>query len=191
MRRYPQSRFSSGQSHDQGFESRRGARPARSAVAAAVVLLSDQPAMPGQQRLGGDDRGHFGQDLPPQPLGLGGQATALVVVESKALVAELLAKNPVLLAQGSQSPAVGVGSSSRQRRSAGSGMGPGSLTSGRSHYRRRQGSSPAVSDRSSFRAIVRPAKAGMFSGRQSHRGKSQEPRSLGCIRGGNEADEAN
>jgi len=37
---------------------------------------------------------------------------------------------------------------------------------------------------------VRPAKAGMFSGRQSHRGKSQKPRSLGCIRGGNEADEA-
>jgi len=26
-----------------------------------------------------------------------------------------------------------------------------------------------------FRAIVRPAKAGMFSGRQSHRGKSQSP----------------
>jgi hypothetical protein len=38
---------------------------------------------------------------------------------------------------------------------------------------------------------VRPAKAGMFSGRQSHRGKGQKPRSLGCIRGGNEADEAN
>jgi hypothetical protein len=26
----------------------------------------------------------------------------------------------------------------------------------------------------------------MFSGRQSHRGNSQRPRSLGCIRGGNE-----
>ena len=38
---------------------------------------------------------------------------------------------------------------------------------------------------------VRPAKAGMFSGRQSHRSNSQELRSLGCIRGGNEADEAN
>ena len=29
----------------------------------------------------------------------------------------------------------------------------------------------------------------MFSGRQSHPGKSQNPRSLGCKRGGNEADE--
>ena len=38
---------------------------------------------------------------------------------------------------------------------------------------------------------VCPAKAGMFSGRQSHQGKRQEPCSLGCIRGGNEADGAN
>src|SRR5438105_8162328 len=37
---------------------------------------------------------------------------------------------------------------------------------------------------------VRPAKAGMFSGRQSHRGKSQKPCNLGRIRGGNEAGEA-
>jgi hypothetical protein len=42
-----------------------------------------------------------------------------------------------------------------------------------------------------LREPVRPAKAGVFSGRQSHRGNSQEPRSLGCIRGGNEANEAN
>src|SRR5450432_3107679 len=28
---------------------------------------------------------------------------------------------------------------------------------------------------SSFRTLVRPAKAGMFSGRQSHRGNSQDP----------------
>jgi hypothetical protein len=42
-----------------------------------------------------------------------------------------------------------------------------------------------------FAEQCRPAKAGMFSGRhQSHRGKSQKPRSLGRIRGGNEADEA-
>ena len=42
-----------------------------------------------------------------------------------------------------------------------------------------------------FGEPVRPAKAGMFSGGESHRGKSRKPRSLGCIRGGNEADEAN
>jgi hypothetical protein len=28
--------------------------------------------------------------------------------------------------------------------------------------------------------LVRPAKAGMFSGRQSHRGKNRKPRSLDC-----------
>jgi hypothetical protein len=32
-----------------------------------------------------------------------------------------------------------------------------------------------IQNRSSFRTIVRPAKAGMFSGRQSHRGNSQDP----------------
>mgnify|MGYP002808841390 CR=1 FL=1 len=45
--------------------------------------------------------------------------------------------------------------------------------------------------RASSRPYVRPAKAGMFSGRKSRRGKSQKPRSLGCRRGGNEAAEAN
>ena len=38
--------------------------------------------------------------------------------------------------------------------------------------------------------LVRPGKADMFSGSQSHRGRSQKPFSLGRIRGGNEADEA-
>ena len=38
--------------------------------------------------------------------------------------------------------------------------------------------------------VVCPAKAGMFSGSKSHRGKSQKPRSLGHIRGGNESGEA-
>ena len=37
---------------------------------------------------------------------------------------------------------------------------------------------------------MRPAKAGVFSGSQSHRGKSQEPRSLDRTGGGNEAREA-
>ena len=37
---------------------------------------------------------------------------------------------------------------------------------------------------------VCPAKAGMFSGSQSHWGKSQKPRSLDRISGGNETDEA-
>ena len=42
----------------------------------------------------------------------------------------------------------------------------------------------------SFGERVRPAKAGMFSGRQSYRGKSQMPLSLGRIGGGNETEEA-
>jgi len=46
------------------------------------------------------------------------------------------------------------------------------------------------SGKSGIWTLVRPAKAGMFSGRQSHRGRSQEPRNLDRIRGGNEADEA-
>jgi hypothetical protein len=49
--------------------------------------------MPSQQRVGGNNRGEVGENPPSQPLGLNGQATALVVAESKALVAELLAKN--------------------------------------------------------------------------------------------------
>ncbi|MCK4414550.1 MAG: SUMF1/EgtB/PvdO family nonheme iron enzyme [Candidatus Eisenbacteria sp.] len=44
--------------------------------------------------------------------------------------------------------------------------------------------------RCSFREGVCPVKAGMFSGSQSHRGKSQKPRSLDHIGGGNEAGEA-
>ena len=35
--------------------------------------------------------------------------------------------------------------------------------------------SPMISARSSILTLVRPAKAGMFSGRQSHRGKSRNP----------------
>jgi hypothetical protein len=45
----------------------------------------------------GNNRGEVGEDLPSQPIGLNGQATALVVAESQALVAKLLAKNQVLL----------------------------------------------------------------------------------------------
>ncbi len=39
--------------------------------------------------------------------------------------------------------------------------------------------------RASPRPYVRPAKAGVFSGSQSHRGKSQEPRSLDSRQEGN------
>jgi hypothetical protein len=51
--------------------------------------------------------------------------------------------------------------------------------------------SQPITSGSNIGEAVRPVKAGMFSGSESHRGKSQEPRSLNCICGGNEADEAN
>ena len=38
---------------------------------------------------------------------------------------------------------------------------------------------------------VCPAKAGLFSGSQSHRGNRQDPRSWSCLRGENEAEGAN
>jgi hypothetical protein len=44
--------------------------------------------------------------------------------------------------------------------------------------------------RSSSRTLVRPAKAGAFSGSQSHGGNSQKPRSLDRTGGGNEPGEA-
>ena len=39
------------------------------------------------------------QNLPAQPIGLSGESTALVVVEAHSPLAELLARNPVLLAK--------------------------------------------------------------------------------------------
>jgi hypothetical protein len=44
--------------------------------------LRDQPAMPGQQGLGRDNRRYFLEKLPPQSLGLGSQSAALVIVEA-------------------------------------------------------------------------------------------------------------
>ena len=70
-----------GHSHDQVLGLPGGARPSRSALPTAVVLLGNQLSMPGQQRLGRDNRGHLGQNLPSQAFGLGRQATTLVVIE--------------------------------------------------------------------------------------------------------------
>jgi hypothetical protein len=45
--------------------------------------------------------------------------------------------------------------------------------------------------RSNFLTIVRPAKSWHVQWETVPPGKESEPRSLGCIRGGNESDEAN
>src|SRR5450759_4087184 len=88
-----------GHSHYQVLGLPGGARPSRSALPTAVVLPGNQLSMPGQQRLGRDNRGHLGQNLPSQSFGLGRQATALVIVEPQPTAIELLAKHPVLLAK--------------------------------------------------------------------------------------------
>ena len=68
------------------------------ALPSAVVLPGVPISMPGRQCPGRNDRGYLCQKLPSEALGLAGQATALVVVELKSPVAELLAKYPIFLA---------------------------------------------------------------------------------------------
>jgi hypothetical protein len=61
--------------------------------------VGDQFSMPGEQGLGRDNRSYLPQHLPSQPFGLGCQSTALVVIEPQSAPTQLLAKNPVLLAE--------------------------------------------------------------------------------------------
>jgi hypothetical protein len=56
-------------------------RSTASPLAAAIVFLRDQPAMPGQQGLGCDNRGYLLEKLSSQSLGPDGQAAALIIVE--------------------------------------------------------------------------------------------------------------
>jgi hypothetical protein len=56
--------------------------------------------MPGEQRLGRNDRSDFVERLATQGLGLGGETAALVVGQALALCAELLTKDPILFAKG-------------------------------------------------------------------------------------------
>ena len=74
-------------------------RSPRPALAAAIVFLSDQLAMPGQQSVWRDDGGDLHQKLPSQAFGLGDQSSALIVGEPQSPSAELLSKNPILLAK--------------------------------------------------------------------------------------------
>ena len=55
--------------------------------------------MPSQQGLRRDDGGDLGENFAAQRLGLKGESLALIVIEAQSPVAELLAKNPVLLAK--------------------------------------------------------------------------------------------
>ena len=52
-------------------------------VLAAVVLLRDQAAVPGQQSLGRHNSPQFDQQLASEAFGLGGQPAALVINEAQ------------------------------------------------------------------------------------------------------------
>src|SRR5438270_4173597 len=83
----------------QSFQFWARARSPGSAALAAIILLSDEYSMPRQQGLRCNKRGDFLQTPPPQAFRLGCQSTSLIVVESHSSVSELLAQNPVFLAQ--------------------------------------------------------------------------------------------
>jgi hypothetical protein len=55
--------------------------------------------VPGQERFRRDDCRNFPKDATPEHLRLGGQAAALVVVQTESLVAELLPQHSILLAE--------------------------------------------------------------------------------------------
>ena len=57
-----------GHPFDQRFDLTDSTRSPRSALATPLVFVSDQLAMPGQQRLWGDDRGDLRQPLASQAL---------------------------------------------------------------------------------------------------------------------------
>ena len=84
------------QAHDQLLNLLRRPRSSGAPFLAAVVLLRDQTAVPGQQRLGRDDRAQLDQHLPSEPFRLDGQPAALVVSEAQSLVAQLFPQHPIL-----------------------------------------------------------------------------------------------
>jgi hypothetical protein len=55
--------------------------------------------MPGEQGLRGHESGHFRQDGPLQPLGLGGQPATLIVVQAKSRAAEVFPEHSIFLPQ--------------------------------------------------------------------------------------------
>jgi len=58
--------------HHQILDLRRFSRSAAAPFATAIIFLRDQPAMPGQQGLGRDNRSHLSEMLASQSLGPGG-----------------------------------------------------------------------------------------------------------------------
>src|SRR6202035_1694441 len=87
------------EAHHQIFDLLGFSRSPAAPFSAAIILLRDQPAMPGQQRLGPDNRSHLSEKRSSQSLGLGRQSAALVIVEPKSLLAQLFAQHSVLFSK--------------------------------------------------------------------------------------------
>jgi hypothetical protein len=69
-----------------------------SPVAAATKLLGNQPSIPAQQGVWGDDYGSFSQVLPPEYVSQGSEAMAVHIGEAEAAT-ELRFQHTVLLVQ--------------------------------------------------------------------------------------------
>src|SRR5215469_7044829 len=76
----------------QPFDRGGDSRSARTSLCTAIVLLSDQSAVPTQQCLRRDDGGNVSQKLPSDSLRLCGQPTPLLIAEPQTPVAELFTK---------------------------------------------------------------------------------------------------
>jgi len=87
------------QPHDQVLKLLRRPRSSGAPIFAAVVLLCDQTAMPGQQRLRSHNRAQLAQQVASEPLRLGSQPAALVVCEPQSLVAQLFPQDPILFSK--------------------------------------------------------------------------------------------
>ena len=77
-----------GHAHDQRSDLRDDRRSSRPTTCAPVVLLRDQPTMPGQQGVRRDNRADVPQDAPSEYLGFRGEPSPLMVRELQASGAE-------------------------------------------------------------------------------------------------------
>jgi len=64
---------------------------------ARIVFLGNQATVPGQKSTGGNDAGKAGEAFSSNRLALGGQTTALIVVEARPLAQLLLEDSDLLL----------------------------------------------------------------------------------------------
>ena len=85
-----------GHAHDQRSDRRDDRRSSWPTTWAPVVLLRDQPTMPGQQGVRRDNRANVPQDAPSEYLGFRGQPSPLLVRELQSSGAEQFSHGAVL-----------------------------------------------------------------------------------------------